>query len=68
MAPKLFADLVGAMRSFFLVLSDAEIAVEVDPRTLTEPMTKTMAHCGVTRASLGVQSFDPMVLRSINRI
>ncbi|KRR02266.1 coproporphyrinogen III oxidase [Bradyrhizobium jicamae] len=68
MMPEVFADLVGAMRSCFIVLPDVEIVVEVDPRTLTEPMTKTMAQCGVTRASLGVQSFDTLVQRSINRI
>lgn len=47
---------------------DAEIAIEVDPRTLTEPVVKAFARAGVNRASLGVQSFDPGVQAAINRV
>lgn len=68
MTPEMFADLVGALRYSFLVLPDAEIAVEIDPRTLTEPMSEALGFCGVNRASLGVQSFDPAVQRAINRL
>ena len=67
MAPEMFADLIGALRHAFCVLPDAEIAVEIDPRTLTKPMIEALGHCGVNRASLGVQSFDPAVQRAINR-
>ena len=31
-------------------------------------MTATLGRVGVNRASLGVQSFDPVVQRAINRI
>jgi oxygen-independent coproporphyrinogen-3 oxidase len=68
MSPETFVDLVGALRYSFFVLPDAEIAVEIDPRTLTEPMTEALGYCGVNRASLGVQSFDPAVQRAINRL
>ena len=68
MSPELFADLVGALRYSFFVLPDAEIAVEIDPRTLTEQMAEALGYCGVNRASLGVQSFDPAVQRAINRM
>lgn len=68
MMPETFADLVGALRHSYFVLPDAEVAVEIDPRTLTEPMAETLGFCGVTRASLGVQSFDPAVQRAINRL
>ncbi len=44
-----------------------EIAVEVDPRTLTEEAADTLAAIGVTRASLGVQDFDPAVQDAVNR-
>ncbi|ASG21319.1 oxygen-independent coproporphyrinogen III oxidase [Nitrospirillum viridazoti] len=46
----------------------AEIAVEIDPRTLTPAMAAALGQGGVTRASLGVQSFDDRVQRAINRI
>lgn len=68
MTPETFADLVGALRYSFFLLPDAEIAVEIDPRTLTEPMSEALGFCGVNRASLGVQSFDPAVQRAINRV
>lgn len=68
MAPETFAELMSALRRAYLVRPDAEIAVEIDPRTLTEPMTETLGACGINRASLGVQSFDPAVQRAINRL
>jgi len=56
------------MRQAFFVLPSAEIAVEIDPRTLTADMVEAMRLSGVNRASLGVQSFDPIVQRAINRV
>lgn len=67
MTPETFADLVSALRYSFFVQPDAEIAVEIDPRTLTEPMAEALGYSGVNRASLGVQSFDPVVQHAINR-
>jgi oxygen-independent coproporphyrinogen-3 oxidase len=68
MTPETFNDLIGTLRYSYFVLPDAEIAVEIDPRTLTEPMTEALGYGGVSRASLGVQSFDPAVQRAINRV
>ncbi len=68
MAPDEFIKLVDLLRERFTVASDAEIAVEIDPRTLPPAMTTALGRAGVTRASLGVQSFDPVVQRAINRI
>jgi oxygen-independent coproporphyrinogen-3 oxidase len=52
----------------FKVERDAEIAVEIDPRTLTEAHVAALAEMGVNRASLGVQDFDAEVQRLIGRI
>jgi oxygen-independent coproporphyrinogen-3 oxidase len=68
MAPDAFADLIGLLRHSFFVLPTAEIAVEIDPRTLAPRMIDALALGGVNRASLGVQSFDPRVQRAINRV
>lgn len=46
----------------------AENAVEIDPRTLSEPQAAAFAHAGVNRASVGVQTFDPRVQAAINRM
>ncbi|HEX6072300.1 MAG TPA: oxygen-independent coproporphyrinogen III oxidase [Sphingomicrobium sp.] len=56
------------LREKFPVADDAEIAVEIDPRSLTADMTETLGACGFNRASLGVQSFDPAVQQAINRV
>jgi oxygen-independent coproporphyrinogen-3 oxidase len=68
MPPGAFAELMATMRQAFFVLPSAEIAVEIDPRTLTAEMVEAMRLSGVNRASLGVQSFDPVVQRAINRV
>lgn len=68
MAPELFVDLIGSIRHAFFVLPSAEIAIEIDPRTLTSRMVDALKLGGVNRASLGVQSFDPVVQRAINRV
>ncbi len=60
--------LMDHLRDVFNFGEGAEIAVETDPRTLTEAHVAAMAEAGVTRASLGVQDFDPDVQRAINRI
>jgi oxygen-independent coproporphyrinogen-3 oxidase len=68
MAPEALVDLVGSIRHSFFVRPSAEVAVEIDPRTLSREMIEALALSGVNRASLGVQSFDPAVQRAINRV
>jgi oxygen-independent coproporphyrinogen-3 oxidase len=66
--PEEFAGLVGLLREKFFLDTGAEIAVEIDPRRLSGAMTAALGKAGVNRASLGVQSFDPIVQKAINRI
>ena len=47
---------------------DAEVAVEVDPRTLDDEALDALAAMGVNRASLGVQDFDPKVQDAVGRL
>ena len=68
MAPEAFTELMATIRQAYFVLPSAEIAIEIDPRTLTQEMTDALALAGVNRASLGVQSFDPRVQLAINRV
>ncbi|CAN5191081.1 oxygen-independent coproporphyrinogen III oxidase [soil metagenome] len=68
MAPTLFQRLMETLRASFDFRADAEIAIEIDPRTLTGAMVAALAAAGVNRASLGVQSLDPLVQRAINRV
>ncbi len=68
MKPHEFAALMMKLRSAFQFEHDASVAVEIDPRTLAPEMIAAMGENGVDRASLGVQSFDPVVQKAINRI
>jgi oxygen-independent coproporphyrinogen-3 oxidase len=56
------------LRERFEIRSDAEIAVEVDPRTLDTPALEALASIGVSRASVGIQDVDPAVQNAIGRI
>jgi oxygen-independent coproporphyrinogen-3 oxidase len=67
-APDDFRSLLDRLRRRFALAPGAEIAVEIDPRGMTSEGVDALARAGVTRASLGVQDFDPTVQRAINRI
>lgn len=66
--PEEFEDLVRLLRRRFRLSAQAEIAVEIDPRTLMPAMSAALGRAGVNRASLGVQSFDTAVQGAINRV
>ena len=57
-----------ALHSGFHITEDAEIAAELDPRTLDLEMIRALAAGGLTRASLGVQDFNEKVQRAVNRL
>jgi oxygen-independent coproporphyrinogen-3 oxidase len=67
LAPDDLGRLGRALRAHFALLPDAEVAVEIDPRTLTLATVDALAELGVNRASLGVQDVNPKVQRAINR-
>jgi oxygen-independent coproporphyrinogen-3 oxidase len=62
------AQVMGRLRQAFAVAAGAAIEVEMDPRTATPATLDALAEMGVTRASLGVQDFDPVVQRAVNRV
>ncbi len=68
LAPGLFASVMADLHAAFHIGHDAELAIEIDPRTLTHSMVLAMAEAGINRASLGVQSLDPAVQKAINRV
>ncbi|MGB8602658.1 MAG: oxygen-independent coproporphyrinogen III oxidase [Rhizomicrobium sp.] len=68
LSPEHIARLTGALRRHFPFTPDAEFAVEIDPRDLTDASIAAMAEAGVNRASIGVQDESATVQRAINRI
>lgn len=66
--PDDLARVMAEIENCFDVAADAELAIESDPRTLTKPMIEKLGGLGFTRASFGIQEFDPNVQAAINRI
>lgn len=63
-----FLRLTMRLRTRLNLRPDAEFAVELDPRSMTPERIEAMAKAGVNRASLGVQTLDPIVQKAVNRI
>jgi oxygen-independent coproporphyrinogen III oxidase len=59
--------LTAALRTNFTMTPTTEIAIEIDPRSLTREHIATLAEMGITRASLGVQDFEERVQQAIRR-
>jgi len=63
-----FQDLMALVRENFDILPEAEIAVEIDPRTCSQDKVTAYAASGVNRVSLGIQDFNIEVQQAINRV
>jgi len=55
------------IQSVFDVDLNEEIAIEIDPRTVTQNKLKVLRRLGFNRISMGVQDFDEKVQDDINR-
>ena len=60
--------IVARVRDLFGFADDAEIAIEMDPRTLSREKAFALAEMGFNRGSFGVQDFNEKVQRLVNRI
>jgi len=56
------------IKAIFPFEDNAEIAIEVNPGTITTDQLDYMGKLGINRLSLGVQDFNPKVQKAINRI
>ncbi len=62
------ARLMGALRTRFEFLPEGEYSIEIDPRSVNPARAHTLAELGFNRMSLGIQDFDPLVQKAVNRI
>lgn len=60
--------ILESVRQNFEVVRLPEISLEANPDDLTDEALTTLRAVGVNRLSIGIQSFDNDVLRSLNRI
>ncbi|RUR09978.1 oxygen-independent coproporphyrinogen III oxidase [Legionella sp. km772] len=67
LSPQLFLDLMQTIRTLFKVDDQAEIAIEVDPRTVNEEKINAYASAQINRVSIGAQDFNHEVQQAINR-
>ncbi|TIT59572.1 MAG: radical SAM protein, partial [Mesorhizobium sp.] len=65
--PQDIVALATVLRNSFAFLPGAKISVEIEPNDMDEARLDALAEIGMTRASLGVQDFDPKVQKAINR-
>ncbi|HZV10600.1 MAG TPA: radical SAM protein, partial [Novosphingobium sp.] len=66
-SPTDFVRLVDAITLHFR-LDDPVWSIELDPRTMTHEWGQVLSFVGVTRASLGVQTFSPTLQQAIGRV
>ncbi|MDQ6993998.1 MAG: oxygen-independent coproporphyrinogen III oxidase [Mariprofundaceae bacterium] len=52
----------------FVPDEEGEYGIEMDPRECSETTVKVLRECGFNRMSMGVQDFDPIVQKAVNRI
>ena len=67
LAPEDIIRLNAATHAAFPLARTCDFAVEIDPRGMDDARLDALAEAGMTRASIGVQDFDPEVQRAINR-
>ncbi|HBM77416.1 MAG TPA: coproporphyrinogen III oxidase, partial [Verrucomicrobiales bacterium] len=65
--PDLIGNLFQKLGETFNFSPSAEINLEVNPATFGKSAARTYAQSGVTRVSLGAQSFSPDVLKTLGR-
>ncbi|CAN5322433.1 radical SAM family heme chaperone HemW [soil metagenome] len=67
LAPTHLSTLLGGLRSRLDLADLTEWTLEANPATFDAAKAQLMADEGITRVSLGVQSFDPAVLATLGR-
>jgi len=67
-SPEGIADLISDARARLNLVPECEITLEANPGTFEKDRFKAFRAAGVTRLSVGVQSFDDAKLRALGRV
>ncbi|MFV0334327.1 MAG: oxygen-independent coproporphyrinogen III oxidase [Tropicimonas sp.] len=67
LAPEMMTDLAESIFRAIPRAEDAEFSVEIDPNEIDDARLDALAGAGLTRASIGVQDFDPEIQKIIGR-
>lgn len=68
LAPELMADFLRRVRALLPFVPDCEITLEANPGTFEKARFAAYRAAGVTRLSIGVQSFNDRLLAAIGRV
>lgn len=63
----IFRDITRALNDHFDLDKTVEFTVETNPEDISPEWLNAMSQCGITRLSIGVQSFQPEMLRFMHR-
>jgi len=63
----LMADLLHHIRASFTMAGNFAFAVEIDPTEIDRQRFDVLAEDGLTRASIGIQDFNPIIQKAIGR-
>lgn len=66
--PAMITELAEEIDRYFPLSEGSEFSVEVDPTLVDANKIAALSEAGLTRASLGIQDFDPHVQSAIGRI
>ena len=67
MPPETVAAVIAAADDAWGLASDCEVTLEANPNSVEVANFAALAAAGVNRVSIGVQSFDPQILRFLGR-
>ncbi|QTN34334.1 radical SAM family heme chaperone HemW [Akkermansiaceae bacterium] len=67
LSPRHLNDLFASLRAAFDFSETTEITLEANPATFDLEKARLLKSLGVTRVSLGIQSFEPHVLETLGR-
>lgn len=62
------AALTTTVQTFAVLNQGAEVTMEVNPEDVTPENAESWIHAGVNRFSVGIQTFDPEILRWMHRV
>ena len=67
-SPQVIDELLAAVRARVKLAPDCEITLEANPGTFERDRFRAFRQAGVTRLSIGVQSFDDRFLKALGRV
>lgn len=68
LSPDQLSRVFALFQRYFDIDLSGEVAIEVDPRVTTLAHLDTLKALGFNRLSMGIQDFDPIVQKAVNRI